>query len=261
MTRALILAGGQGIRLRPLTNDKPKCMVELCGRSLLSRQVETLNSCRINDIHIATGYLKEKIETQGFSTSFNSRFDKTNMVESLFSALAFIEQPGDLIISYGDIVYEPGNLQRLLDCDNEIAIMVDRKWFDLWSLRFETPLEDAETLILDDNNYITELGKKLENNDSNQGQYTGLIKLRSDKTKDFIAFYNDLDRDATYDGKDFDNMYMTSFIQQLIDNGWKVKACIVDSGWLEVDSVEDLDIYESMQSNGDLERFYKLSEQ
>ena len=261
MTRALILAGGQGTRLRPLTNDKPKCLVELCGRSLLSRQVETLHSCGINDIHIVTGYLKEKIEAQGFNTSYNSRFDKTNMVESLFSALAFIEQTGDLIISYGDIVYEPGNLQRLLDCDNEIAIMVDRKWADLWLLRFENPLEDAETLILDDDNYITELGKKSENYDSSQGQYTGLIKLRSDKTKDFIAFYNDLDRDAIYDGKDFDNMYMTSFIQLLINKGWKVKACMVDSGWLEIDSIEDLDTYENMQSNGVLERFYKLGEQ
>jgi choline kinase len=140
-------------------------------------------------------------------------------------------------------------------------MMVDRKWVDLWLLRFENPLEDAETLILDDDNYITELGKKPENYDSSQGQYTGLIKLRSDKTKDFIAFYNDLDRDATYDGKDFDNMYMTSFIQLLINKGWKVKACMVDSGWLEVDSIEDLDTYENMQSNGDLERFYKLGEQ
>lgn len=261
MTRAVILAAGQGTRLYPLTNDKPKCLVELCGRSLLSRQVETLNFCGINDVHIVTGYLKEMIEAQGFNTSFNSRFDKTNMVESLFSALAFIEQPGDLIISYGDIVYERGNLQRLLECDNEMAIMVDRKWFDLWSLRFENPLEDAETLLLDSENYITELGKKLENYDSNQGQYTGLMKLRSDKIKDFIAFYNNLDRDATFDGKDFDHMYMTSFIQLLINNGWKVKACMVDSGWLEVDSVEDLNAYENMQSNGDLERFYKLGKQ
>ena len=260
MTRALILAAGQGTRLYPLTHDRPKCLIDLCGRSLLSQQVQALQACGITDIHIVTGYLKEQIEALGFSTSFNSRFHATNMVESVFSAMAFLEQGGDLIIAYGDIVYEPENLARLLACDHEMAIMVDRKWFDLWSLRFENPREDAETLILDNEGYIVELGKKLENYHSAHGQYTGLIKIRNEKVKDFIAFYQNLDREALYDGQNFDTMYLTSFIQRLIDSGWKVKACLVDSGWLEVDSIGDLETYERLQRKGDLVRFYKLGE-
>ena len=56
MTRALILAAGQGTRLRPLTNDKPKCLVPLLGKSLLERQVDTLKKSGVTNIHIATGY-------------------------------------------------------------------------------------------------------------------------------------------------------------------------------------------------------------
>ena len=76
--------------------------------------------------------------------------------------------------------------------------------------------------------------------------------------KDLIKFYQSLDRSATYDGKDFFNMYMTSFLQLLIDNGWKIRGVPVENGWLEVDSVEDLSLYESMGKKGTLGNFYEV---
>jgi choline kinase len=260
MTRALILAAGQGTRLRPLTDDKPKCLVPLMGKSLLQRHTATLKKANIHNIHIATGYRADQIEKLGFATSYNKRFDQTNMVESLFCALDFIQQDGDLIIAYGDIVYQSNNLQALLECQDEIALMIDANWRDLWSLRLENPLEDAETLKINKDGYVTELGKKPENYSQIEGQYTGLIKIRGDKIKDFVTFYHNIDRIQTIDGQDFDNMYMTSFLQMMIDSGWQAKAVIVESGWLEVDSVADLEQYESMQKQGTLEQFYKLAD-
>jgi len=260
MTRALILAAGQGTRLRPLTDDKPKCLVPLLGKSLLERQTATLQKAGVKNIHIATGYRADQIKKLGFTTSYNPQFDKTNMVETLFCALDFIQQEGDLIIAYGDIIYQSNNLQALLDCDDEIALMIDSKWYDLWSLRLDNPLDDAETLKMDKDGYVVELGKKPQNYDQIEGQYTGLIKIHSDKLKDLLAFYSQLDRSATYDGKDFKNMYMTSFLQLLIDSGWKAKAVMVASGWLEVDSVEDLLQYETMAKEGKLDHFYKVDD-
>lgn len=259
MTKALILAAGQGTRLRPLTNDRPKCLVPLAGKSLLVRQLETLKSQGVDTVHVATGYRADQIEALGLPTSYNKDFDKTNMVESLFSALDFIEACNDdLIIAYGDIVYKDTNLNALLASSEEINLMIDKNWKDLWSLRLENPLDDAETLLLNKEGFITELGKKPESYAQIQGQYTGLIKIRKDKIKDFIDFYKELDRDALYDGKDFYNMYMTSFLQLLIDQSWKVKATMVESGWLEVDSVEDLEIYERMHADKELVKWMKL---
>lgn len=259
MTCALILAAGQGTRLRPITNDRPKCLVPLAGITLLERQVATLNQCGVEEIHIATGYRADQIEALGFKTSYNARFDQTNMVESLFSAIEFIRECNeDLILGYGDIVYNQENLQALLDCDDEIGLMIDKEWRALWSLRLENPLDDAETLLMDSDGYVTELGKKPDSYEKIQGQYTGLIKIRADKLPALIDFYEALDRNAIYDGKDFDNMYMTSFIQLMIDNGWGVKAAIVENGWLEVDSVEDLTLYEDYLAEGKLDGFYKL---
>jgi len=258
VTRVLILAAGQGTRLRPLTNDKPKCLVPLLGRPLLEWQTDTLLQAGLTDINIVTGYRGEMIESLGYSTSINPFYDKTNMVESLFSAMDFMLKGGDLIIAYGDIVYQYDNLMALLSCNDEIALMIDENWRDLWSLRIEDPLDDAETLKIDGQGYITEVGKKPQSYDQIEGQYTGLIKIRSDKLVDLVEFYTGLDRGAYYDGKDFNNMYLTSFLQLLIDGGWHAKAVLVRGGWLEVDSVADLALYEGMERRGVLESFYKV---
>ncbi|MFT7559809.1 MAG: choline kinase [Flavobacteriales bacterium] len=259
MTRALILAAGQGTRLRPLTDTVPKCLVHLHGKSLLDRQVETLKHCGVQDIHIAAGYKAEQIQELGFDVSINPHFASTNMVESLFSARNFIAEGGDLIIAYGDIIYQQENLDTLLTTKSDVVLMIDKAWRDLWSARMEDPLQDAETLIINEHGYVTELGKKPKNYDSIQGQYTGLIKIDAAKIDDFIAFYDQLDRQETYDGKDFLNMYMTSFIQLVIDAGWQVKAAEVQNGWLEVDSVEDLRLYETLSENGNLDKLHKLN--
>lgn len=258
MTRVLILAAGEGTRLRPLTNEKPKCMVPLMGVSLVERQIACLKRQGITDIHIATGYRADQIEALGYPTSFNAHYNKTNMVSTLFCATDFIQQEGDLIIAYGDIVYNDINLTTLLACDDDIALMIDKKWRDLWSLRLENPLEDAETLVMNDAGNVTELGKKPDNYERIQGQYTGLIKISSKKIADFVNFYQQLDHHASFDGKDFDNMYMTSFLQALIDSGWQIKAALVDNGWLEIDSVADLEQYESLARQGKLDDFYHI---
>ena len=249
MTRALILAAGMGTRLRPLTDDRPKCLVQLAGKSLLERQIDTLHKAGITDIRVAAGYRADQIENLGYAVSINKRFNKTNMVETLFSALDFIEQEGDLIIAYGDIVYQLNNLQALLECHDQIALMIDMKWKDIWSLRLDDPLQDAETLLIDHDGYVIELGKKPEGYDRIHGQYTGLIKIAGDSISSFVEFYRRLDRGALYDGKDFENMFMTSFIQALIDNGW-----------LEIDSCEDLYLYESLYERGELDAYYRISD-
>jgi choline kinase len=103
---------------------------------------------------------------------------------------------------------------------------------------------------------VIELGKKTESYDDVQGQYTGLIKIRGDKIRDFIDFYNSIDKTLNFDGQDFNNMYMTSFLQMMIDSGWKAKGVLVNNGWLEIDTVEDLTTYETMHKNGELSPFY-----
>ena len=108
----------------------------------------------------------------------------------------------------------------------------------------ENPLEDAETLKIKDDKII-ELGKKPQNYSEIEGQYIGLIKISKNIVNKVIDYYDSLDKNKLYDAKDFDNMYMTSFIQMAIDNLVDVKPVYINGGWVEIDSVEDLNSYKN----------------
>ena len=255
---AIILAAGQGSRLRPYTNDRPKCMVSLFGKPMLYRQLEVLRAAGINDITLVGGYKADALEVDGVNIVLNPRYAETNMVSTLFCAESVMTSDQDLLILYGDIIYEPKVLESLLSCDCSLAISVDREWRRFWQLRMDNPLADAETLKLQDGNRIVELGKKPSGYEEVQGQYMGLIKVRADVVTAFREAWHVMDRAAMYDGKNFDNMYMTSFLQCLIDLGWDARAAFTDNGWLEVDTVQDLEEYELMQREGLLSSFIQV---
>lgn len=240
--KAIILAAGQGTRLRPLTDDKPKCLVELAGKPLLEHQLVTLRAGGVDDIHIVGGYRAEKLQRPDITLHINERYAETNMVSTLFAAEAVMTGESDLIVSYGDIVYERRVLAALQAVDAPIALAVDRKWRRYWAARMPDPLSDAETLKLTDSDRVAELGKKPQRYDEIQGQYTGLIRIRADQVTSLPEVWRTMDRDAIYDGKTRDKMYMTSFIQHLIDSGWEVRAAFIDNGWAEVDCEADISV-------------------
>jgi choline kinase len=247
--KVIILAAGQGTRLRPYTDNKPKCMVELKGKPLLHHQLEALEKCRVEDkdIALAAGYLQNALVAPGIKQYRNEQFATTNMVSTLFAAQDFMKQSEDLIIGYGDIVYRPEVFQKLLDTAGDLVIAADLDWYDLWKLRMDNPLDDAETFKMVDGNKVIELGKKPNQREDAQAQYIGLIKISANKVNDFIQHYRGLDKGAFYDGKDYNNMYMTSLIQDIINADWDVRAALINRGWLEVDSVEDLEAYEKLE--------------
>ena len=259
--RVIILAAGEGTRLRPHTLRRSKCMVELAGFSLIARQIHTLRSVGVGDITAVSGYRKEGVESLGIPTRHNPHFATTNMVRTLMCAADLLDGTDDVLIVYADIVYEPRVAEALLACPAALSTTIDVAWRELWRMRLEDPLTDAETLCLDSDLNVLELGKKPKSIDEIEGQYMGLIKVRADSAEELVRFYHALDRELRYDGKDFDNMYMTSFLQSLIDSGHPLRAVPVRGGWLEVDSAADLERYEELHRQGELGQFCRLEPQ
>lgn len=81
--KAIILAAGQGTRLRPLTDHKPKCLVELAGKPMLEHQLTTLRGAGINEIHIVAGYCAEQLDRSDITRHLNLDYASTNMVTTL----------------------------------------------------------------------------------------------------------------------------------------------------------------------------------
>lgn len=260
MTRAIVLAAGEGTRLRPHTLDRPKCLVPLAGHPLLTWQVGALRRASIDDIVVVTGYRSDQIEALGHRTVHNPRFHDTNMVASLMCARSCFDGADDVVIAYGDLVYQSDIVDALLASDAPVAITVDRDWRRLWELRMEDPLLDAETMRVDEAGNVIELGRKPRDLDEIQGQYMGLIKVGREFATRFVEVYDELDPEGPYEGRDRDHMFMTSFLQHVIDHASPIAAVFVHGGWLEIDTTEDLEAFESMHANGTLDPYCTLVE-
>ena|SRR5579863_426504 len=104
--RAVILAAGRGSRLGALAEDRPKCMLELARRPLISRQIAALSRGGISKIGVVRGYRGSMIDIQGVAYFENPRWAETNMVMSLATAKAWL-QSSPVVVSYADIFYGP----------------------------------------------------------------------------------------------------------------------------------------------------------
>ena len=235
--KAIILAAGMGSRLRPLTDDKPKCLVELDKIPLLDRQLEVLKIAGISNVHVIGGYLGHMLKRPNVTLHMNENYESTNMVETLFCAEEVLQGTQDIIVSYGDIVYEPRVLQKLISSEAEVSVAADLDWLRYWYERMPNPLVDVETFVVDESDRIIELGQRPESLDVIEGQFMGLIKFRSDSLPKLRKAW----LDARHQNRPLaSSMPMTDFLQMLIDRDWDVRASFVSGGWAEVDSVQDL---------------------
>ncbi len=243
----IILAAGRGSRMKELTEDKPKCLVELSGQALLHWQLSDMRSAGIERILVVTGYKKEKI-LGNFATTSNENWQNTNMLSSLlcaedFASNCFANGIDKLIISYSDILYHRGHIQKLISAKGHIAIAYDTLWAELWDLRFgEKALEDAET-FRHDKGRLLEIGGKSKILAEIQGQYMGLLAFDKSGWKSLVNAARTL-------GAKTANMDMTAFLQHLLNNNHDIEAVPVSGKWCEVDSSEDLNKYAQKLATG-----------
>jgi NDP-sugar pyrophosphorylase family protein len=136
--------------------------------------------------------------------------------------------------------------------------VVDRQWRRYWAERFEDPLSDAETLKLDAAGTITEIGQKPVSYDDIMAQYIGLVAFRGNGVSALLAAHDAAKADDKMGHPPFggvrslDKLYMTDLLQGLIARQVPLSAVPVDRGWVEVDSVKDLAIAQTIAQTGAL---------
>jgi choline kinase len=254
--KMIILAAGEGRRLRPLTDNKPKCLVELCGEPLLEWQLSAARGAGLDDFVIVGGYLAEQLRRPGVRVIENLHYGTSNMVVSLFCAEAHFDSM--FTLSYGDIVFDTETLELLLESGAPISVVVDKNWYSYWKLRFDDPLSDAESLRLDRQGNIQDIGQPEKEIKRIEGQYIGLMSFREsgvDILKKAYKVALEADRrglDPFGCGRPLSNMYMTDFLQGIIALGYPVRAIPVSGGWLEIDSLRDLTVAEELIKEGRL---------
>jgi L-glutamine-phosphate cytidylyltransferase len=243
--KGLILAAGRGSRMGVLTEDRPKCLTPLGGRTLLARQIASLRKGGCDEIGIVTGYRAALVAPAADRTFHNARWEETNMVASLLVARAWLQQE-PVIVSYSDIFYAPETVADLAAAPGAVAIAYDRDWHALWSARFADPLSDAETFRLDEIGRVTEIGARAAAREEIEGQYMGLIKLTPQTLPAADAVLSAVPPARR------DKLDMTSLLSALIGAGVGVFAVERRGAWGECDTASDLRLYETWIASGRL---------
>ena len=238
--QGIILAAGRGSRMGAATDDRPKCLTRLGGRTLLSWQLAAFAAAGIADVTVVRGYLAQCLpghdaEGRCYATRDNPRWAGTNMMASL-AAAGPILTAHPCLVSYADIAFHPDNLRALAAAGGDIAIVYDRAWRALWQDRFDDPLDDAETFAARDGRLLA-IGQRPRALDEVQGQYMGLLRFTPAGWSAVAGLLRELPPAAV------DRLDMTGLLNRLLAAGVAIEVVAVDGRWVEVDRPEDHALY------------------
>ena len=228
----VILAAGMASRLRPLTNDRPKCLLTVGNRPLLQRTMDALcqQQAGIDEFVVVTGYLHEQIEQ--FLTShypdktihfiYNADYQTTNNIYSLWLARPFIDGK-DFILLDSDILFDPSIALRILSQTDTVLALN----------RHELGDEEIK-VIVDQDNRVMEISKTCSTSDA-IGESVGIEKMNAEYSK---ALFTELRQ--MIDNEGLVNVFYEMAFERLIKQGHQFRIIdTTDLFSIELDTVED----------------------
>jgi choline kinase len=173
--RAIILVAGVGWRLRPYTETTPKCLMEIGGKSLLRRYLETFAALGLSEAVLVVGHLKERVMAEAargpaeVEVRFvvNEHFTRGNIL-SLWHARH--EFDDDILIMDGDVLFPRELLARLIASPDANAIAVDERFQDT----------GEEQKVVCEDGWVVEVTKKISGDPRVRGEAVGVLRLSAD---------------------------------------------------------------------------------
>ena len=232
--RALILGAGQGSRLLPLTEQLPKCLLDLGdGRSLLEWQLRGLMQAGIGEAVVVTGFRSDLVEQalqritpagMTVRTLFNPFYKLADNLASCWMARA--ELQGPCLLLNGDTLFEPEIARRLIDAPAApITVTIDRK------LRYD----DDDMKVVTEGDALRAIGKVLPAARVN-GESIGFLRFDAAGAAQFV---DEIDR--TMRTPEGPGLWYLSAIHRLANAGADVRAASIEGlQWTELDFPADL---------------------
>jgi choline kinase len=234
--KAVILAAGQGIRLRPLTSHLPKCLVQINGKSILQYQLEALDSVGIRNCVVVVGFMAQQVQ-EYFGSKFanidltyvlNECFKETNNLYSLWLAKQHLRN--NTILIEGDILFDRLLLEDIGRSQHPNVAVVDK---------FRSHMDG--TVVLPKEGFVDSM--ILKSQQSMDFNYQTALKtvniyvLNRVPLRDFLIPALD-----SWVALGFRDQFYESTIAQIISQG-NLRLAIHCTGirrWMEIDTVEDV---------------------
>lgn len=227
--KAIILAAGVGKRLWPVTQHRPKCLIEIGGQTLLSRYLSSLASVGVQRADIVVGYKHEMIRAAVEANSFgvrvqllvNEHFHRGS-ISSLWIARTALDD--DVLIMDADVLFHQEVLRRLVRSAYSNALLMD----DSVNHRGE------ECMVVAEGGRVIALTKKMPTRYDHAGEGVGFLKVRHADTPHVVASLRTfVDREAWQ--MDYEDALIEFFRDVKV--GYEVIAGLP---WTEIDFPEDI---------------------
>lgn len=252
---AIIPAAGFEKQLLPLIEDKPKCLLDIKGKTILERAVAALNEANIKEIAVIRGYKKDAIALPNIRYYDNDRYEETGELFSIFCAES--EMKGRTIVLYGDIIFDTTILEKLLKSPADFALVVDLAWRDhverggapshlnpdLVTLADPPGSNYLSRFVMgEDEHRIVKIGQHLPL-DQVHGEFIGMAMFSEKGTQAVRECYRASQERyksaGFHEAGSVSKASFTDLVQELIDEGHHIDAVPVFKGWMEVDSFEE----------------------
>lgn len=218
--RAILLAAGMGTRLRPLTENTPKSLIEVNNKPLLERQVEALKARGIDEIIVVTGYLSEKFEylkgKYGVKLIHNHKYNVYNNIYTMYLVREYLS---DAYVIDADVYINKNFFRRDIG-ESTYFSEYKRGFKDEWKLIFdkENKVHDIEVC-------------------STEGYILSGVSYWSERDGEFIV----RELENKVEGNDFTNLYWDNIVKE------NIKKLSVKIEKLEEDSIFEIDNLEELE--------------
>lgn len=250
LIRVIIPAAGivEESSLKPLLQDRPLAMLDLHGKSLLQRSVESLNNLGLQDIHVIVGPYSEKIDVEGINLIKKEAYEKTHLLSSIISAEKHFDRKTLLI--YSDILFEKEIIEKLLKSDADITLVIDRsyksshvrkKCRDLVIAKHD-PVVGDRSISLRNDNPILKIGREAIKDKANY-EFMGLVLFSKQGIQILKEEYQkareEYGQKPFYEAESIDKADFTDMLQYLLDKNYKISSIEINTGWMEINNFED----------------------
>ncbi len=240
--KAIILASTGSGELGALNEGRPRCLVEVKGRSILDHQIDAFRANGIDDITVVIHPNDGDLQRTGVRIVRSSLEPELDPFLGLFNAGHRLT--GEVIVSYGHIVFGPETVAGLRHDHACASLAVDRGWRDVYTGRTEHPIEQAELCETTPGELVLRVGRGLGIHQA-LGEFIGLVRFSSSLTARLWALYlralaNGLDHPYG-DAASLREARLTDIINAAIDRDVLMRAIPIRGGWREIDTVQDLE--------------------
>jgi choline kinase len=229
--KAVILAAGQGTRIRSVHGERPKCLIEVDNTTILDHQLEALSRVGINEVAIVVGYEKEQIINHVTSRKLsnvqrvhfieNPAFAISNNIYSLWLALDWLRGDSFIVLN-ADVIFGADVLDIAVRTNAPISMIVDPLWRD----------ETMKVIIQGDR--VMQMSKKVSR-EQFSGTYIGITLFSKAIQERFFDKMNAVISAGRV------NDFFNVAVQELVDEGVHVGYTSTDGlAWAEIDDPTDL---------------------